>query len=63
MAHTKFQYGLQAPLTTLVEASKKRGRRKGKEQVKEIEDILNTTWEYVEAPLYRSTPLVQIFPP
>jgi hypothetical protein len=30
----RFQSGFQAPLTTLVEASKKKGRRKRKEQVK-----------------------------
>jgi hypothetical protein len=52
----RFQYGLQASLTPLVEASKKRGRKKGKEHVKHIDDILYTIGEYVKVPLHGSTP-------
>jgi hypothetical protein len=43
-------------LTAPIEASKKRGRRKGKEQVKDIEDSLDTMGEYVEVPLHGNTP-------
>jgi hypothetical protein len=51
------------PLTALIEASKKRGRRKGKEQVKDTENTLDTTWEYVKVPLHGSTLITQISPP
>jgi hypothetical protein len=51
-----FQSRLHASLTALVEASNKRGRRKGKEHVKEIEDILDMMREYVKVPLHGSTP-------
>jgi hypothetical protein len=33
---------------------------KGKEEVKEIEDTLDTTKEYVEVPLHGNTPYAQI---
>ncbi len=47
-------------LITLVEASNKRGRRKGKEQFKDIEDTLDTMEEYVEVPLNGNIPSTQI---
>jgi hypothetical protein len=43
------------PLIAPIEASKKRGNRKGKEHVKETEDTLDMIEEYVEVPLHGST--------
>ncbi len=50
-------------LVTLIKASQKKGRRKGKEHVKKFDDILDMTGEYVKVPLHGSTSFTQIIPP
>jgi len=62
--YERFDFGFQSRLrhllATPVEASKKRGKRKGKEWVKEIDNTLDTTREYIKVPLHGNTPSMQI---
>jgi hypothetical protein len=51
----EFQFILQASITIQIKAFKKKGKRKGKEHVRENEDTNDTKVDYVKLSLHGNT--------